>query len=59
MISDEWNKSTYSQGGATNCLECRTDDRSTLVRDTQNRGAGHLSFPFDEWRAFIRAADTL
>ncbi|WP_420159890.1 DUF397 domain-containing protein [Nocardiopsis sp. CNT-189] len=24
------------------------------VRDTQNRGLGHLSFPSGEWSAFLR-----
>ncbi|RNL87610.1 DUF397 domain-containing protein [Halostreptopolyspora alba] len=53
MISDQWHKSTYSQGGATNCVECRAADTRVHVRDTQNRSAGYLSFSPDEWSAFL------
>ncbi|QVQ52716.1 DUF397 domain-containing protein [Spiractinospora alimapuensis] len=56
MITDHWHKSSYSQGGATNCVECRTADSRVLVRDTQNRSAGHLSFSSREWAAFLGAA---
>ncbi|WP_184582203.1 DUF397 domain-containing protein [Lipingzhangella halophila] len=54
MISDQWSKSTYSQGGATNCVECRATDVQVQVRDTQNRSDGHLSFSPAEWSAFLR-----
>jgi hypothetical protein len=45
MISTKWTKSTYSQGGATNCVECRwtkssySQDRGNCVecRTTESR----------------------
>ncbi|WP_046470863.1 DUF397 domain-containing protein [Allosalinactinospora lopnorensis] len=51
--SDGWFKSSYSKGGMDNCVECRTDRGTVDVRDTQNRSAGHLSFPVPEWSAFL------
>lgn len=59
MMQNEWKKSTYSEGGATNCVECRVDSGQALVRDTRHRDAGHLDFPLTEWQAFVRAAHTL
>ncbi|WP_046470083.1 DUF397 domain-containing protein [Allosalinactinospora lopnorensis] len=58
MVNDQWRKSTYSQGGATNCVEFRTTDAEVQVRDTQNRAAGHLSFPPVEWSAFLADLQT-
>ncbi|WP_311546332.1 Scr1 family TA system antitoxin-like transcriptional regulator [Streptomonospora wellingtoniae] len=59
MMQNEWKKSSYSEGGATNCVECRTDSDLALVRDTRHREAGHLAFPLAEWQAFLRAAHAL
>ncbi|GAA1775098.1 DUF397 domain-containing protein [Streptomonospora arabica] len=52
MINSEWGKSSYSEG-ATNCVECRSDEHSAQVRDTQHRDHGHLTFPPHEWAAFV------
>ncbi len=50
---ERWTKSSYSSGANPNCVECRTDNNRVLVRDTGNRGHGHLSFPPAEWRVFL------
>lgn len=50
---DDWRKSSYSQG-ETSCVEVGRSSREVGVRDTQNRGLGHLSFPCAEWAALLR-----
>ncbi|MDA2808002.1 DUF397 domain-containing protein [Nocardiopsis suaedae] len=52
MSEPMWHKSTYSDGGA-NCVEVREHATGADVRDTQNRDAGHLEFPSDQWAALI------
>jgi len=52
-MTDGFHKSSYSNDGG-HCVEVR-EGRDTLVRDTQNREAGTLSFPADEWRALLAA----
>jgi len=49
-----WHKSSYSQGGASSCVEV-AEGAVTLVRDTQNRDLGMLQVPAREWAAFIAA----
>jgi hypothetical protein len=50
---DNWHKSSYS-GPNSGCVEVNeTTGGSVLVRDTQNRDAGRLSFPAMEWSAFL------
>ncbi|MBB6118369.1 DUF397 domain-containing protein [Nocardiopsis algeriensis] len=50
---NEWRKSSYSQG-ETSCVEVKEGSHSVLVRDTQNRDLGHLSFNASEWASFVR-----
>ncbi|MET9794562.1 DUF397 domain-containing protein [Nocardiopsis alba] len=45
-------KSSYS-GGNGNCVEVGDFPGESRVRDTQNRGDGHLAFPTSEWSAFL------
>jgi hypothetical protein len=45
-----WRKSRYS-GNQTNCVEIAVNS-STLVRDTKNRDAGHLTVSATAWSAF-------
>ncbi|WP_236541564.1 DUF397 domain-containing protein [Spiractinospora alimapuensis] len=52
---DQWVTSSYTGGDHPNCVECRTDQERVLIRDTQNRGQGHLSVPVAEWRALLGA----
>ncbi|XKK39884.1 DUF397 domain-containing protein [Nocardiopsis sp. ARC36] len=54
MTDDQWIKSSYS-GASSNCVEARLSKIGADVRDTQNRDAGTLSFPSDEWRALLAA----
>ncbi|WP_017623433.1 DUF397 domain-containing protein [Nocardiopsis chromatogenes] len=56
MMMNDWYKSSYSQGGGDNCVECRGGEGSVQVRDTQNRSLGHLSFPMEEWAALLWGA---
>ncbi|MDA2805040.1 DUF397 domain-containing protein [Nocardiopsis suaedae] len=51
-LGESWHKSSYS-GGTNDCVECRSQAHVVQVRDSQNPGHGHLSFPGDEWRAFL------
>ncbi|MEV6819427.1 DUF397 domain-containing protein [Nocardiopsis dassonvillei] len=46
-----WHKSTYSSG-SQNCVEV-SEGAETLVRDTQNRHQGHLTFTPQEWAAVL------
>jgi hypothetical protein len=48
-----WHKSGYSSG-SQNCVEV-SEGSETLVRDTQNRGDGHLGFNAQEWTALLTA----
>ncbi|XKK39741.1 DUF397 domain-containing protein [Nocardiopsis sp. ARC36] len=55
MMSEDWNKSTYSNGEGGHCVEARRDQAAVLVRDTQNRPLGYLSAPAPEWTALLAA----
>ncbi|MFE6448474.1 DUF397 domain-containing protein [Nocardiopsis dassonvillei] len=48
-----WHKSSYSSGSGS-CVEV-SEGSETLVRDTQNRGLGHLSAEASEWTALLAA----
>ncbi|MDA2813153.1 DUF397 domain-containing protein [Nocardiopsis sp. RSe5-2] len=50
---NQWHKSSHS-GGANDCVEVREHANGADVRDTKHRDAGHLSFPLDEWGAFLQ-----
>lgn len=45
-------KSSYS-GTGNNCVEVADTAGASAVRDTQNRGQGHLLFPSVEWAALL------
>lgn len=50
-----WRKSTYSSGGANNCVEVGSAT-DVLVRDTKDSGAGPvLSFTATAWSEFLTA----
>ena len=53
MMTDEWNKSSYSNGNGGHCVEARATERGAAVRDTQNRALGHLDASAPEWMAFV------
>jgi len=49
-----WAKSSYSQKGADNCVECRSDRREGVsIRDSRYPERGHLAFPRAEWQGFL------
>jgi hypothetical protein len=57
-----WRKSSHSSGGASgNCAEVAADPNgSTLIRDSKNPKAGHLSFSrreLAELAAKVKAGD--
>lgn len=51
-LSPEFRKSSYSNQ-AQNCVEVADLPGEHLVRDTQNRDAGHLGFVGQEWAAAL------
>lgn len=48
-----WRKSSYSGNQGGDCVEVADTDTHVLVRDTQNRSLGQLSFPSSAWRALL------
>ncbi|SHK59570.1 protein of unknown function [Nocardiopsis flavescens] len=54
MHSSQFHKSSYSANEAA-CVEV-AEGSETLVRDTQHREAGHLSFPASEWAPLLGTA---
>lgn len=50
-----WRTSSYS-GNQGHCVEARRDTGSVLVRDSQNRGSGHLEFPGEQWMLLLAVA---
>lgn len=48
----QWHKSSYS-GAQGSCVEV-AEGETVLVRDTQNRGLGHLEYSSTAWAAFLR-----
>lgn len=51
----DWRKSSYSGGGGGNCVEVADTPSGSLVRDTQNRQAGHIEAPSAQWAALVAA----
>ncbi|GHC78604.1 hypothetical protein GCM10007079_16040 [Nocardiopsis terrae] len=49
-------KSSYSSAKGQDCVEVADLPSGAAVRDTQNRGLGHLMFPGTEWTALLRTA---
>ncbi|WP_017578609.1 DUF397 domain-containing protein [Nocardiopsis valliformis] len=48
MNTVRWHKSSYSGGTHQDCVEV-AESEFVLVRDTQNRDLGHLTFHRQEW----------
>ncbi|MEE2039669.1 DUF397 domain-containing protein [Nocardiopsis sp. CT-R113] len=51
-----WRTSSYTQ--QQNCVEVADTPGLAAVRDTKNRGHGHLLFETPEWRAFVGSLKT-
>ena len=54
-VNLEFRKSSYS-GGNGNCVEVADTSGFSVVRDTQNRDLGVLTFGSAEWYAFLSTA---
>lgn len=51
--SDEWVKSSYSQGNGA-CVEIKSPVLSAMaVRDSKVQNGPTLAFPADAWNAFV------
>ncbi|MDA0565943.1 DUF397 domain-containing protein [Streptomonospora sp. S1-112] len=50
-----WRKSSYSTSTGGECVEIGETPNAVLVRDTQNRAAGYMVVPREEWAAFLMA----
>lgn len=46
-------KSSYSSARGQECVEVADLRSGAAVRDTQNRGSGHLAFGVTEWAALL------
>ncbi|WP_433699790.1 DUF397 domain-containing protein [Nocardiopsis sp. CA-288880] len=53
MSDVQWHKSSYSGASHQDCVEVAEGPAATLVRDTQNRDLGHLSFGSPVWSGFL------
>ena len=53
MPPTEWRKSSFSQGGGTNCVEVAISPRRAAVRDSKNTEGPVLRFPAEAWWAFV------
>jgi hypothetical protein len=51
-LTDQWRKSSYSNGGGNACVETASGSGVVMVRDTTNRDGGTLTFGPDAWRRF-------
>ncbi|MGX1755462.1 DUF397 domain-containing protein [Streptomyces lydicus] len=54
LTGTAWRKSSYSDGGANNCVEVSDGfPGSVPVRDSKNPTGGVLLFPAEAWSSFI------
>lgn len=51
MMTEDWHKSSHSNGTGGDCVEARAIGQGAAVRDTQNRDLGKLDFVAKEWVA--------
>jgi hypothetical protein len=49
---DNWRTSSYSSGGGGQCVETASGNGVILVRDTDNRDDGALTFSAETWAKF-------
>lgn len=53
MMTEDWRKSSYSNGTGGDCVEARAIGQGAAVRDTRNRELGTLDFDAHEWNALL------
>ncbi|MCY9786222.1 DUF397 domain-containing protein [Nocardiopsis sp. EMB25] len=49
---NSWHKSSYSMRDQS-CVEVNETPQTVLIRDTQNRELGHLTFGAAEWTSLV------
>jgi len=55
MISDSWQKSSYSSAKGEECLEARSPlPRVVDIRDSKRPDTEILTFPAEEWISFVQ-----
>lgn len=59
MISQEWRKSSYSQGTNNDCVEVRQNSRGVEMRDSKDPEGGSFTLPAASWRWFLTAAPNI
>jgi hypothetical protein len=53
-LDTDWFKSSYSNGGGDQCVECRIMPGEGMhVRDSKLPDGPHLRFTADQWRALV------
>ncbi|OPC81964.1 hypothetical protein B4N89_14375 [Embleya scabrispora] len=50
-----WRKSSYS-GAQSECVEVAAFEHTTAIRDSKDRGRGHLAVSNGSWQALVDAA---
>lgn len=53
-----WRKSSYSQGGGTECVEIAGVSDRPAVRDSKNPTGSALTFATHEWSTLLKAIKT-
>jgi hypothetical protein len=53
LITAAWRKSSYSSGGEANCVEVAAGAVFVAVRDTKDRGAGHVPVSPKAWTSLL------
>ncbi|HET9141589.1 DUF397 domain-containing protein [Actinophytocola sp.] len=48
-----WRKSSYSEGGNTDCVEVALSDSATAVRDSKDPAGPVLGFGAPAWRGLL------
>ncbi len=51
--STSWRKSTFSDGGQTNCVEVAFAETGAAVRDSKNTTGPELPLSAPAWRRFV------
>jgi Domain of unknown function (DUF397) len=49
----EWRKSSFSQGGGSDCVEVAFAETGVAVRDSKNATGPTLAVPETTWRRFV------
>jgi hypothetical protein len=53
VLTDKWEKSSYSGGSGGNCVEARKDGKTVQVRDSQDVDGAILDVDAGTWTAFL------